>query len=81
MKDAEKLGDVFVFLSDANATAAAKYAGHYPDKPVLNPATFVIGKSRRIVYAYVDPENYRVRAGADAVLQAVKGVAKDLRRR
>lgn len=81
MKDAEKLGDVFVFLSDPNGQAAAKYGGHYANKAVLNPATFVIGRGRRITYAYVDPENYRVRAAAEVVLQAVRDVAKSLRRK
>lgn len=81
MKDREKLGAPFVFLSDPDGKAAAHYAGHYPNSKVLNPATFVIGRDRRIVYAYVDPADYRVRAGADAVLRAVQAVHQDLQRK
>lgn len=75
MKVAEKLGDTFVFLSDRETKAANLYAGHYDGKTVLKPATFVIGKGGKIVYAYVG-EDYKVRAGVDAVLQAVKQVAR-----
>jgi peroxiredoxin len=71
MKDAEKLGDSFVFLSDTQAKAADLYAGHYDGKTILKPATFVIGKNRKIVYAYVG-EDFKVRASAQAVLDAVK---------
>ncbi len=75
MKDAEKLGDTFVFLSDLTAKAAGNYAGHYAGKTMLNPATFVIGKNGKIVYAYVG-EDFKVRADAQAVLQAVKKAGK-----
>ena len=75
MKEAEKLGDTFVFLSDREAKGAGDYAGHYPDKTMLKPATFVIGKGGKIVYAYVG-EDYKVRAGAQSVLQAVKKAGK-----
>ena len=71
MKEAEKLGDTFVFLSDQEAKGAAGYAGHYAGKTMLNPATFVIGKNGKIVYAYVG-EDYKVRADAQTVLKAVK---------
>ena len=75
MKDTEKLGEVFVFLSDAKAAVADRYAGHYEGKAVLKPATFVIGKNRKIVYAYVG-EDFKVRAAASAVLNAVTGSKK-----
>ncbi len=75
MKDAEKLGDAFVFLSDREAKGADLYAGHYDGQTMLKPATFVIGKNGKIVYAYVG-EDYKVRAGAQTVLQAVQKSAR-----
>ena len=75
MKDGEKLGDTFVFLSDQEAKAADLYAGHYDGKTLLKPATFVIGKNGKIVYAYVG-EDYRARAGAETVLAALKKGSK-----
>ncbi len=75
MKDAEKLGSTFVFLSDIKADAAAGYAGHYAGKTMLNPATFVIGKSGKIIYAYVG-EDYKERADSQLVLQMVKKASK-----
>ena len=71
MKDAEHLGDSFVFLSDKEMKAADKYMGHYPDGSAVKPGTFVIDKSGKIVFSYVD-ENYAVRAAANDVLEAVK---------
>ena len=71
MKEAEKLGDTFVFLSDRESKAADMYAGHYNGQAMLKPATFVIGKNGKIVYAYAG-EDYKVRAGAQTVLEAVK---------
>jgi peroxiredoxin len=71
MKDAEKLGDSFVFLSDTVAKTADMYAGHYDGKTILKPATFVIGKNRKIIYAYVG-EDFKIRASAQVVLEAVK---------
>ena len=75
MKEAEKLGDAFVFLSDKEAKGADLYAGHYNGQTMLKPATFVIGKSGKIVYAYVG-EDFKVRAGAQIVLQAVKKASR-----
>ena len=75
MKEAEQLGNTFVFLSDKKAQGAALYAGHYAGNTMLNPATFVIGKNGKIAYAYVG-EDYKVRAGAQTVLQAVKKANK-----
>lgn len=71
MKEAHKLGDTFVFLSDPHGSSARRYAGLYAGGPVLQPATFVIGKDQKIDYAFID-ENYRVRAAADEVLKAVR---------
>ena len=70
MKDAEKLGDTFVFLSDKEAKGADLYAGHYNGQTMLKPATFVIGKNGNIAFAYVG-EDYKVRASAQTVLQAL----------
>ncbi len=75
MKETEKLGNSFVFLSDKKAQGAALYAGHYAGNTILNPATFVIGKYGKIAYAYVG-EGYKVRAGAQNVLEAVKKASK-----
>ncbi len=75
MKDREKLGDTFTFLSDLDAKAADLYAGHYEGKTILKPATFVIGKDGKIIYAYVG-EDFKVRASADAVLSAVKQASR-----
>jgi peroxiredoxin len=72
MKEAHKLGDTFVFVSDKDAKGADNYAGHYAGKTMLNPATFVVGKNGKIAYAYVG-EDYRVRADSKTVLaEAIK---------
>ena len=71
MKDLQKLGDTFVFLSDKQAQGANLYVGTYEGKTMLKPATFVIGKGGKIVFAYVG-EDYKVRASAQNVLDAVK---------
>ncbi len=71
MKDIEKLGDTFVFLSDKQAQGAKLYVGPYEGKTILKPATFVIGKKGSIVFAYVG-EDYKARASAQTVLDAVK---------
>jgi peroxiredoxin len=74
MRDREKV-DFIAFLSDKQGEAARQYAGVYPGKTTLKPATFVIDKNKKIVYAYLD-ENYRVRPAADEVLAAVRSAAK-----
>ena len=71
MKESEKLGDTFVFLSDKEGKAANNYAGRYPEVTMLQPATFVIGVNGKIVYAYIG-EDFKARASADEVLAAVK---------
>ena len=63
MKEAEKLGDTFVFLSDREAKGADNYAGHYNGQTMLNPATFVIGKDGKILY-----KNTKVNPAEDAKL-------------
>ncbi len=75
MKQAEKLGDTFVFLSDREAKAADKYAGHEPKGTLLKSATFVIARDGKISYAYIG-EDFRIRAAAQSVLSAVKKIAK-----
>ena|SRR5690242_6971809 len=74
MRDREKV-DFITFLSDKAGEAAHKYAGVYTGKTTLKPATFVIDKHKKIVYAYVD-ENYRVRAATEDVLAAVQSAPK-----
>ncbi len=74
LRDGEKV-DFITFLSDKNGDAARKYAGVYPGKTLLKPATFVIDKHQKIVYAYLD-ENYRVRAATNDVLAALRTAAK-----
>lgn len=79
MKEQEKLGETFVFLADQECKAGAKYAGRYPDNGTLVPATFVIGKDRKIVFAEID-EKFSVRPAAQAVLEAVRKAKMELRR-
>ena len=71
MKSKETPGDTFVYLSDKDASAAKFYAGQYEGKSTLKPATYVIDKTGKIVFAYAD-ENYSIRAGADEVLKALR---------
>jgi peroxiredoxin len=63
--------DFITFLSDKKGEAAKKYAGTYPNQTMLQPATFVIGKDKKIVYSYVN-EDFRLRAQTDAVIAALK---------
>jgi peroxiredoxin len=74
MKEAEKLGDTFVFLSDRDARVSEKYAGHEKGGTLMKSATFVIGRDKKIVYAYVG-EDFRTRAGAPNILKAVNTAA------
>jgi len=74
MRDKERV-DFITFLSDKQGQAARQYAGLYAGRTTLKPATFVIDKHRKIVYAYLD-EDYRIRAGAEEVLAAVRAAAK-----
>ena len=75
MKESEKLGSNFVFLSDKDSKAADMYMGHYPDGSALKPGTFVIDKKGKIAFSYVE-ENYASRANSAEVLKAVQQAAK-----
>ena len=74
MRERNKV-EFITFLSDKQGVAAKKYAGVYPGKTTLQPGTFVIGKDKKIVYAYLN-EDYRTRAPTDAVIEAVRKAAK-----
>jgi peroxiredoxin len=70
MRESQHLGPIFSFLSDPKALLAAHYAGKY-DQGYLKPATIVIGKKGKIVFA-TSLEDYKVRPAADEVLKAVQ---------
>ncbi len=70
MREAEKLGSQFVFLSDSEGKLAALYAGKYP-QGYLKPATIVVGKKGKITFA-TSLEDYKVRPAAENVLKFVK---------
>lgn len=63
--------DFVTFLSDKTGKAAKLYAGLYPHSSVHQPGSFVIDKTGRIVYAYVN-QDFRSRAAAISLLQAVQ---------
>ena len=67
-------------VSKEGFTSARKYAGVYPGKTLLKPATFVIDRKKTIVYAYLN-EDYRTRAPSDAVIEAVRKAAHWARQR
>lgn len=69
MRDKERLGDAFVFLSDPNGELAESYAGMNGGVHVA--ATYVVGEDGKITYRYVYG-NHLVRAPTDEVLDAVK---------
>ena len=70
MRDAEKLGSSFTFLSDPKGELAAHYAGKY-NQGFLKPATVVVGRGGKIVYA-TSLEDYKVRPAAELILKAVQ---------
>jgi peroxiredoxin len=70
MRDTQKL-DFVTFLSDPDGAAAKLYAGLYPKSMVHQPGSFVIDKSGKIVYAYVN-QDFKSRAATTAMVQAVK---------
>jgi peroxiredoxin len=74
MRERNKV-EFITFLSDKQGVAAKKYAGVHPGKTTLQPGTFVIGKDKKIVYAYLN-EDYRTRAPTDAVIEAVRKATK-----
>ena len=62
------------FLSDPDGKAAALYAGVYPDSKVHQPGSFVIDKSGKIVYAYVNSD-YKSRAATASMVKAAQKVS------
>ena len=52
-------------------TAARQYAGVYAGQTTLKPAVFVIGRDRKVKYAYLN-DNYRLRAADQPVLKAIR---------
>ena len=70
MRESEKLGSTFVFLSDPEAKFGSLYAGKY-EQGYLKPATLVVGKNGRIVYA-TSLDDYKIRPAADKVLEAAR---------
>lgn len=70
MRDAEKLGASFTFLSDPKGLLSAHYSGKY-EQGYLKPATVVVGKGGKIVYA-TSLEDYKVRPAAAVVLKSVQ---------
>lgn len=74
MRESEKLGSQFVFLSDPDAKLAELYAGKYP-QGFLRPATIVVGKKGIITFA-TSLDDYKVRPAADKVLSVVKEFGK-----
>ncbi len=69
MREAEKLGPTFIFLSDPDAKLAGLYAGKY-SQGYLRPATIVVGKKGKIIFA-TSLDDYKVRPAAEAVLKAL----------
>ena len=74
MREAEKLGSQFVFLSDPEGKLASLYAGTYP-QGYLKPATIVVGRKKVITYA-TSLDDYKVRPAAETVLKFVKEFTK-----
>lgn len=69
MREKQKLGESFVFLSDPEGKLAAHYAGSYP-QGFLKPATVVVGRDKKIQWA-TSLDNYAVRPAAEKVLEEV----------
>ena len=70
MREQEHLGKAFVFLSDVEAKFGSLYAGKYPPG-YLKPATIVVGKNGKIVFAS-SLEDITNRPAAEKVLAAIK---------
>jgi peroxiredoxin len=73
MQDAHHL-DFITFLSDKTGMAARQYAGVYTGRTTLKPAVFVIGRDKKVKYAYIN-ENFRLRAADQDVLAAVRSAS------
>ena len=69
MREAEKLGSTFIFLSDPDAKLAGLYAGKY-HQGFLKPATIVVGKKGKITFA-TSLDDYKVRPAVETVLKAI----------
>ena len=69
MRESEHLGSSFVFLSDPQGKLSSHYSGKYP-QGYLKPATVVVGKKGKIVFA-TSLEDYRVRPAAQEVVKAI----------
>jgi len=67
--------DFITFLSDKAGTAARQYAGVYLGRTTLKPAVFVIGRDRKVRYAYLN-DNFRLRAADQDILKAVRGASR-----
>lgn len=78
MKESEKLGGVFVFLSDPEAKAAGQFAGRAKGPDYFNAATFVIGAGGKVTYAHVN-EDYATRPTAETVLAEVRKARRGLK--
>ena len=70
MRADEKLGSSFTFLSDPNGLLSAHYSGKIA-QGILKPATVVVGKDGKIVYA-TSLEDYKLRPAAEKILKAVQ---------
>ncbi len=67
--------DFITFLSDRTGTAARQYAGVYAGRTTLKPAVFVIGRDKKVKYAYLN-DNFRLRAADQDILQAVREASR-----
>jgi len=67
--------DFITFLSDKTGVAARQYAGVYAGRTTLKPAVFVIGRDRKVRYAYLN-DNFRLRAADQDILKAVCGASR-----
>ncbi len=74
MQDSHGLSFI-TFLSDPTGVAARQYAGVYTGQTTLKPAVFVIGRDKKIKYAYLN-DNYRLRAADTEVLNAVRAASR-----
>ena len=66
--------DFITFLSGKTGTMA-RYAGVYEGRTTLKLAVFVIGKSGKVKYAYLN-DNFRLRAADQDVLQTINTASR-----
>lgn len=67
--------DFITFLSDRTGAAARQYAGVYVGRTTLKPAVFVIGRDKKVKYAYLN-DNFRLRAADQDILQVVREASR-----